>query len=388
MTGSAMSAFRWPRPFVALCLWVMVAAMPARAADCEMSLSTPQVDFGRVSRATMVAAGDAWLLPSRTVALTVRCPEPRDMTLRFRAAPADAREFRLAEHARLALHVHDGLLDGQAVELGQGDGQVATAIGKGAWLPDQGLAPFKGGHVATGRVFNAQIDLQPRVDNRAWNVGDTRPWSFVGLIEAVAANVAQELSLQASLQTGSCQVDVMRHVSFGRLRQSDLDDLGRSTRVPATQAGQLRVVCDGPMLVAFRVPHDERAGTAAIPRDAGLPYDDDQWFGLGKTSAGQNIGAYALRWASQASSDQGELQAIRSPDGGRSWTATGGSLLAEHDGAERVGYAGSRDAANGPLPVSTLSVTLDAEIYIAPRHTLSFHDEVEADGLATFEIVY
>lgn len=384
MTVRVMSVFL-------LCLLVMAVVTPARAADCAMSLDTSQIDFGRLSRATMVAAGDEWLLPPRTVTLTVSCPEPRDMTLRFRAPADDAGEFRFTEQGRLALHLHDGMLDGEAVALGHVDGPARAAIRTGAraaWLPDQPMAPLKAGSVARGRVFRVQLDLQARVHDSAMNVRDATLWSFDGLIEAVSADVARALSLQASVQSGSCQVDVVQHVSFGRLHSSDLDNHGQSTHVPAAQAGQLRVVCDAPMLVAFRVPHDERSGTAAVPEDAGLAYNEHQWFGLGRASAGEKIGAYALRWALHASSDQGELQVVRSLDGGRSWTASRGSVLAEHEGVEHIGYARARDATTVPLAVRTLGVTLDAEIYIAPRHTLSFHDEVEADGLATFEIIY
>jgi len=384
MTVRAMSV-------LLLCLLALAAVTPVRAAGCDMSLDAPQIDYGRLSRATMVAEGDDWLLPPRTVTLTVSCPEPRDMTLRFRAPADDAGEFRFTERGRLSPHLHDGVLDGEAVALGPVDESARTAVRNGAglaWLPDQPLAPLKAGRVAMGRVFRVQLDLQARVNDSAMNGRDATSWSFDGLIEAVSADVARTLSMQASVQPGSCQVDVVRHVSFGRLHASDLDHHGQSTHVPAAQAGQLRVVCDAPMLVAFRVPHDERSGTAAVPVDAGLAYNEHQWFGLGRTSAGEKIGAYALHWALNASSDQGELQVVRSLDGGRSWTASRGSVPAEHEGVEHIGYARALDATTVPLAVRTLGVTLDAEIYIAPRHTLNFHDEVEADGLATFEIIY
>jgi hypothetical protein len=384
----------WPRRIavvVLLCVLGMVAAAPVHAADCKMSLSTPHVDYGRLGRATLAAAGDMWHLPPRTVTVTVSCPEPRDMTLRLRGTPADTEAFRFTEHGRLELHLRGGTLDGEAAELGQVDGPSGTTLRSAAslpWLPDQGVAPLKGGKVAEGRLFTVQMDVQARVDDRALNVRDTTHWSFAGLIEAASADVAQELSLQANVQPGACQVDVVRHVSFGRLRSSDLDSHGQSTPVPATQSGQLRVLCDAPMLVAFRVPRDERSGTTAIPRDTGLPYAASQWFGLGKTPAGEGIGAYALRWSLHASSDQGELQATRSLDGGRSWTIASAGVLAEHEGVERIGYTRLPGATTGPLPFRTLDVVLNAEIYIAPRHRLSLDDEVEADGMASFEIIY
>lgn len=359
-----------------------------------MTLSTPQVDYGRLSRATMVAAASGeLLLPLRTVTLNVACAEPGDMTLFFHAASADSREFLFTQHGRLALRLRDGVLDGETVELAQVDGKGGTPVQKGAslpWTPGRGLAPVKDGKVAAGRMFTAQMDIEARVEERAMHVPDPTRWSFTGVIEAAAggAGAEHELSLQADVLAGSCQVNVTRHISFGRIHANDLDAHGASTRVPSNRSGQLRVTCDAPMLLAFRMPRDERAGTAAIPVGAVPRYAESHWFGLGKTPAGESIGAYALRWAVNASSDQGELYVTRSPDGGRSWSPAGGPLLAEHGGIHRIGYAATPDATTGPLPVTTLGVTLDAEIYIAPRHTLSLNEEVEADGLATFEIIY
>lgn len=385
MTGKGLAA-------VILSALLLVPAMAARAADCAMTLSAPQVDYGRLSRATMVVtARDELLLPPRTVALNVVCAEPADMTLFFHAASADSREFLFTQQGRLALRLRDGALDGETVELGQVDGKGGMPVHKGAslpWMPGWGLAPIRDGRVVAGRIFTAQMDIQARVEARAMHVNDTTRWSFTGLIEAAAAGAEHELSLQADVLAGSCQVDVTRHVSFGPIHANELDAHGASTHVPSNRNGQLRVTCDAPMLLAFRMPRDERAGTAAIPVGAVPRYAESHWFGLGKTPAGESIGAYALRWAVNASSDQGELHVTRSPDGGRSWSPGGGPLLAEHGGIQRVGYAATPGATTGPLPVTTLGVTLDAEIYIAPRHTLSLNEEIEADGLATFEIIY
>jgi hypothetical protein len=61
---------------------------------------------------------------------------------------------------------------------------------------------------------------------------------------------------------------------------------------------------------------------------------------------------------------------------------------AAHANAERLGYSHLHDAAMGPLPVTALTVSLDAMIYIAPRESLSLDEEIGADGLVTLEIIY
>jgi hypothetical protein len=256
------------------------------------------------------------------------------------------------------------------------------------WQPDQGVAPVKGGQVATGRVFTAQIDVDTRVKAQALRVRDATRWATHGVIDAAAAGSTRELSLQADVLAGSCQVEVTRHLSFGRIRSTDLDAGGASTSLPATQKGQLQVTCDAPMPFTLRVMRDERAGTAAVPVGLGLPYTEDQWMGLGQTPAGENIGAYVLHWGAKATSDRGELHATRSVDGGRTWSLAGGPVVAAHTGTERLGYVVTSDATAGPSPLTALYVTLDGAVYIAPRHLLSLNEEIKADGLVTFEIFY
>lgn len=375
-----------------LCVLLVIPAMAACAGDCDVTLSTPTVDYGRLSRASMVAASSGELqLPPRMVALRLACSDSQDMTLFFRAAAADTSEFFFTAQGRFAVRMRDAVLDGEAVELGQVDPTQDALVRDGVslpWVPGQGLVPVKHGKVLSGRVFTAQVEIEARVNDRAMTVRDATRWSIHALIEGGATGATQALLLQADVLAGSCHVDVARHISFGRIRSTDLDAAGASTRVSSNQSGQLRVICDAPTPLAFRVARDERSGTAAIPVGAVPRYAESQWFGLGKTDAGQKIGAYALHWRENASSDQGELHATRSLDGGRSWALTGGPTLAEHAGAERIGYAAAPDATTGPFPVTALGVTLDATIYIAPRHTLSLSEEVMADGLATFEIIY
>jgi hypothetical protein len=313
------------------------------------------------------------------------------MTLFFRAAPAGNEAFDFAGQGRFTLRLHDGVLDGEAVELGERDDAAVAATAHRqatslAWRPGQAVAPMRDGKVAPGRAFSVQLDVEARVEERAMSVRDATQWSTPTLIQATNG-AAQPMSLQADVLAGSCHVEVTRHLSFGRIRAADLAD-AVSTRVPSTRNGELRVTCDAPMRLAFRALRDERAGTAAIPTHAGRAELQSRWLGLGKTPAGENIGAYALRWAANASSEQGELHVTRSSDGGRSWSAAGESAAVEHGGEERLGYAAEPAATSGPDAVTTLGVTVDATIYIAPRETLSLNEDVTADGLVTFEIIY
>ena len=378
--------------YVAVLLLALLVAptASARGADCDVTLSTAQIDYGRLSRATLAAGTNGRLaLPLRTVGLHIRCPEPQDMAVRFRGVAADDTGFRFTDIGRFSLRLRDGWLDGERVNLGQIDGGGAPGPIDAAlpWTPDRALAPVKNGRVAMGRDFSAQIDIAADVDERALTLSDAVRWAVSGSVETASAS-PRDLSLQADAQPGRCSVDVVRHVAFSQLRSSDLVRRGASTRVPASRSGELRVMCDAPMPFAFRVMRDERAGTAVAPVGMGATYTQGQLFGLGRTPGGNGIGAYVLHWAATAASDRGELHTTHSIDGGKSWSAAGGTVLADHASGARMGYAGAQDAVAGPSAVRSLDVTLDATIFVAPVQTLPINEEIRADGLVTFEIIY
>lgn len=369
-----------------------VPIVAAQDVACDVVLRTASVDYGRLTRATLaVDASGLLALPARTLAIHVQCSEPRDMTIFFRGTPAGTDAFRFTDSGRFALHLRDAVVDGVPVDLGQVDRQGGVPARMGAslpWLPDQGLTPVTRGQVVMGREFSAHMEILAQVDERALTVLDTTRWVAAGHVEMATPASSRELTLQAEVQPGRCNVEVVRDVSFGHVRSTELDSHGASTRIPAIRHGQLQVLCDGPVPFALRVTSDERAGTAVTPVGADAVYPEGQLFGLGKTPAGQNIGAYILQWRVSAPSDRGELRATRSVDGGRSWGAVAEAVMADHAGSERVGYAAAQDAAAGPLAVKALDVTLDATIFVAPKHLLSLSEEIEADGLATIEIIY
>jgi hypothetical protein len=367
-------------------------AVRAQGKPCDIVLSTTQVDYGRLSRALMPADADGHIeLPVRSVRMHIQCPEARDMTVVFQGAPADGDRFRFMEHGRFVLRLRDGRLDGAPVDLAEmhlGQAELSRAGATQSWRPGHGVAPVRNGQPIVGREFSATFDIVAQVDDEALTVADAARWSATGSIELSTAAASRELILQAEVQPGRCNVEVARHISFGRLRSTDLDTRGASTRVPSTQHGRLRVLCDGPMPFAFRVMRDERAGTAVAPTGLEVTYPATQLFGLGKTPGGEKIGAYVLHWGASAASNEGELLAARSVDGGRTWAPANGPIVADHDSGARVGYATVPHAATGPLAVKALDVTLDATIFIAPKSSLSLVEEVKADGLMTFEIIY
>ncbi|MDQ0009502.1 hypothetical protein J2T07_001679 [Luteibacter jiangsuensis] len=384
-------AMRLARRVVLTSMLLPAPVAYAREAICEVTTGTARIDYGRLSRATTVSAESGELaLPLRTARLDVSCSQPEDMTVFFRAMPLDARVFRFVDRGRFSLRLRDGLLDGERVDLGQLDRPGTTPARTGAslpWLPEQGIAPVKAGHVVTGRVFSAYIDIDTRLDADALVVGDATQWLVQGRVEA-AGGATRDLFLHAEAIAGSCSVEVVRNISFGTLRSTDLDTQSAFTIIHPTQRGELQVHCDAPMPIALRVQRDERAGTVAEPAGLGLRYTEDQLFGLGTHRTGANIGSYVLRWGATAISDQGELLASRSPDGGRSWAPATGNLLVSHAPAERMGYASPHRSTDGPAAVTTLDVVLDAEIYIAPARVLPRSEEIEADGVVSFEIIY
>ncbi|MGY3232899.1 hypothetical protein ACVWWJ_004383 [Luteibacter sp. HA06] len=384
------ATYRWVA--AVLLLVGFVPTVRGMDAGCDVSLTGAQVDYGRLSRATMeVSASGQLVLPARMASLRIVCPEPGDMAVRFQGVAVDATTYRFGDRGRFTLRLRDASLDGASVEVGQQGregGELIRLADSLPWEPDQVLVPVKDGSALPGRVFTAQIDIDTQMDERALDVRDTTRVTATGSVEALVSGASGTLSLQADVLAGNCKVDVARHITFAPLRSTDLDAHGASTRVPSSREGRLQVLCDAPMPFAFRIMRDERSGTVSIPVDTGVSLLPGELFGLGTTRTGRPIGAYVLRWAAIATSDQGELHATRSVDGGRSWMPAGDVVVASHDGSERHGYARVPGSTTGPIPLTALSVDLDATIYIAPRSSLVLDEEIEADGLVTFEIIY
>src|SRR3954470_22844179 len=149
------ATYRWVA--AVLLLVGFVPTVRGMDAGCDVSLTGAQVDYGRLTRATMeVSASGQLVLPARMASLRIVCPEPGDMAVRFQGVAVDATTYRFGDRGRFTLRLRDASLDGASVEVGQQGregGELIRLADSLPWEPDQVLVPVKDGSALPGRVF-------------------------------------------------------------------------------------------------------------------------------------------------------------------------------------------------------------------------------------------
>lgn len=378
-------------------LWVLcvlaAAALcaQAHAADCRIATSTPVIDFGRLSRATMAPVARGLSPAPRTFRVDLQCADASDIGLAFRADALLGETFGLANKGRYTLLLHDATLDGMSVDLGYVDGTgPAARAARLALGPGQRIGPVGSAQRLQGRAFSVQVDVQATFADTALEVRDAETWSAEGTFEA-SAGVSAALRVEARAVAGSCRGQLSGDIDFGRIVVRDLArDV--STAFEARTSPSLRIECDSPTRFALRVVNDNRHGTAVRPVGQSGAFPDEALFGVGKTAAGENIGSYVLLWGQPGMSAQGRAHATFSMDGGLSWSAAGSASrtarTASYQRGDRLAYALEYGTIDGPSELRTVTLPLSARLHVAPSKDLSLGEETPIRGSATIEIIY
>lgn len=186
-----MRLFRAPKRLMAVVLTVGLAGNALADDECQLTLSESLLDLGLMSRLAQNDSAPQRLLGERRLSLNLSCPQPADMSVFYRALAANAQYLQFTEHGHYALQVSDGVLDGQAVELGllPGAGQppatVATALN---WRPGHGVVPMVRGTPVQGQHFSLQVSLSAWADVAATHVRDATTWEVSGTFDAPKAD--------------------------------------------------------------------------------------------------------------------------------------------------------------------------------------------------------
>lgn len=132
---------------------------------CTMSVSSPEVDYGVMSRWQLQDLPGGKVTPgSRSLTLSVACPYSRIMKLLVQGESREHEELRYGRRGVTQLRLLDVKLDGHPVEL-----QTLTSTGEltGAdnlatsLLVGQQWAPVILGRFAEGNTLTARLDIQP-----------------------------------------------------------------------------------------------------------------------------------------------------------------------------------------------------------------------------------
>lgn len=145
---------------------VMTASSPAFA-DCNVTVSDNNVDYGRISSNEVSQHhGDWYALDERDVRINAVCSEPQAMAL-FISDSSGLRRFRFGDSGDLVVTAQQGMLDGRRVDLGKSRTHGAfsptgTRNRKALLvLNNEGLLPVRGGEVAIGQQFSVVLHLRP-----------------------------------------------------------------------------------------------------------------------------------------------------------------------------------------------------------------------------------
>lgn len=208
--------------------------------------------------------------------------------------------------------------------------------------------------------------------------------SFIAAVttsgSALAANQAT-LKVTGKLIPASCDITIeTADVSLGDINISTLNK-DTATQLDTHQTG-LNVTCQAPTLFAFK-PTDTaaKAGEVTFNGNGG-----PQIFSLGATTKGAIIGGYTVQINNALSQMDGKVNvgSLVSEDDGTSWkTQTGGFLL----GSGQQIYSMSLDSL-APAAATTSVIKLDLKPFINATSGLGSAENIDINGVATYDIVY
>ncbi len=379
-----MLFFRALRRLTAVVLTVGFAGHAMANDDCQLNISEAVLDLGLMSRLAQNDSDPQRLLGERRLNLNLTCPQPADMSVFYRALAANAHRLQFTEHGTYALQISDGVLDGQAVELGllPAAGQPPAVVGTALnWRPGHGVAPVQGASVVQGKHFAVQLSLSAWADIAATRVREATTWEAVGTFDALQSGRSRALTLRAHFAPTACTPQLSNGglVDYGTLLAKDLN-ASNETPLP-TRTLQLSVSCDAATPFALKM-HDNRNGSAT----GGI---DETAYGLDLDNSQNKIGRFYLNIdpAEFTADALGPLYRTDSTSGGAAWSSSSARQIPMAANS-LMGFTDSVGSTRGPVPIQQLAGTVRIKAYLAPTQSLDLRSVVYINGSGTLEIIY
>ncbi|NMX61252.1 DUF1120 domain-containing protein [Pseudomonas sp. WS 5059] len=379
-----MPLLRALRRLTAAVLSVGLAGNALANDECQLNISESLLDFGQMSRLAQNDSAPQRLLGERRLSLNLNCPQPSDMSVFYSALAANAHRLQFTEHGTYALHVSDGVLDGQAVELGllPGAGQPPASVASAlSWRPGHGVAPVQGASVVQGRQFSLQLSLSAWADVAATHVREATTWEVSGTFDARQSGRYRELTLHAHFAPAACTPLLSNGglVDYGTLLAKDLSAT-QENPLP-TRTLQFSVSCDAPARFALLM-HDNRFGSATGGTD-------ETAYGLDLDASRNKIGRYYLNIdpADFSADSFGTLYRTDSTSNGRAWSSSSARQIPIAANS-LMGFTNSVGNTQGPIAIQHLAGTVRVKAYLAPIQSLDLRNVVHINGSGTLEIIY
>lgn len=132
---------------------------------CSLSVSSPVVDYGVMSRWQLQDVAGGKVSPgTRTLALSVICPNTRTIKLLVEGEKNERSKLRYGAQGSVHLRLLDAQLDGSPVDLRTlTPAGAITENGGQAVEPmiGQQLTPVVQNRLVKGKIFTAQLEVQP-----------------------------------------------------------------------------------------------------------------------------------------------------------------------------------------------------------------------------------
>ncbi|MDY3572508.1 hypothetical protein [Enterobacter hormaechei] len=160
---------RYGRGLSPLLLVTLTALLPfgTLASDCQVTLSRPVVDYGRMTpgEGQKALRGSLYALSENEVVASAYCTSPQKMALFFSGTPKDG-GFLFGGSGLLGVEAAQATLDGKSVKLGKTPGQGVIALsgtaGDSAVVSNNdGLVPVINQTPQSGQRFSVVLTLKP-----------------------------------------------------------------------------------------------------------------------------------------------------------------------------------------------------------------------------------
>lgn len=140
------------------------------AAECNIYLSRPVVDYQNISSTDFSASYKKWnALDTREVQVSTQCSEPVQIENVF-SGFGTGKAFPMGEHSAVEIIASDAYLDGQPVSLGKDSSQGAFTLAHGSRqrvliLAGNSIVPVINGEIPTGQQLVYRLTIKPLIND-------------------------------------------------------------------------------------------------------------------------------------------------------------------------------------------------------------------------------
>ncbi|CAB3743333.1 hypothetical protein LMG3441_05979 [Achromobacter kerstersii] len=149
----------------------------AASAECRLSVSNPEIDYGTLYRSELLAQGRSSMLSlsKRELSLTAICDGETPFALRFLGDAVGPNSYRFAVNGSFTIRLSNATVDGSPVELAHASvtgGTQSSPSVSAVLAPGSVISPVSLGQAATGKVFAVQVEFDTSIDEPATRVRD------------------------------------------------------------------------------------------------------------------------------------------------------------------------------------------------------------------------